>query len=490
MERNRHPIMGMFLSKFDMKKGNIIEWQVNCSDFKNLEFKSLPSGIHESNDDIVHFKVLKEDLNLSKGFNHGIAYFKQNSFEENVRQSGQIDRKQVLMYSLGVIIDDNNDETNNYNYLFVSDLEKLLTSWLQEGNYLDFGKFVDYYEHATSTQAFTDDYSAISSKSMIQFLPFWIAKLGPLIFPIWKSCLLKERLLILNPSGGSFELCNALAFCISALSDLCNKKTSENDSDLFQHLLYTIGTFDIDHIEEILGSTVDNNSGYIACTSDEVVLYRTELYDKVLKLPAIGSIEEMIKTEYESPIIFQTNQGDDIKATPHELETFGLFFQRHFEETLSEFERKRLQNQTESLSWLQFFIDGFYFWFTAGTIKPSYHQNLIPENDNEPIMLDDNYVLNNNESFIIQDERNEKLATEILKYFEKRTELLYCNLNAILLSKNIGSSDPVILTRADFVSLNLDCFSKQDYNFVKLLSLKWFKKQVAISQFNYWGSIH
>ncbi|SMN17764.1 similar to Saccharomyces cerevisiae YKL047W ANR2 Putative protein of unknown function, predicted to be palmitoylated [Maudiozyma saulgeensis] len=428
---NKSPIVGMFLSQFDMKKGNIIIWQENCNNFKNLEFKALPSGIHESNDDVVNFMVVDE--NHPTKLYHGISYFRQNSFDQDIRENGQVDRSQVKMYSLGLIIETDVIEIDNY----VADLEQLLTNWLATNNFNNFDMFSHYY-----TNRHTQTSDQLKTKKMIEYLPFWMTKLGPLIFTVWKTCLLNKRIIILNPAGGSFDMCNSLALCISKLSDSCS---ATNDLTP-QELLYTIGTIDLDNLK-------NNNKGYIACTSDEVLIYREEIYDIVIRLPAIGSLEDMI--EPGSPISIQDNKGNELRATPHDLETFTFFFGGLIEDTLMS---TQIHTQTEPLSWLQFLIDNFYFWLTAGTIKPGYYQDLL--SIGSPI--EPNGI------------------NHILEYFAEKTKLLYKNLELLL------STGEHILSPSDLLQLELDCFSYQDYHFVEFLALRWFQKSITVRASTYW----
>lgn len=433
-EFHTSPIIGMFLAKFDMKKGNIIEWQRDCDDFKNLEFKALPSGIHELNDDIINFKVTKES-NEHETF-RGIAYFRQNGFDEDVRKDGQIDRSLVQMYSLGLIIKHDELQTDQY----ASDLEYLLTKWLSDAEH-NTDSFDAYYDNPQPIPSSHD-----SRRKMLEYLPFWSAKLGPLILTIWKSLLLKKRILVLNAPGGSFDLCNSLAFCISAIAKNATPETP-------YELLYTVGTIDIDQLLKL-------ETPYIASTSDEVLTYRKELYDIIVKLPALSSIEQMI--EPGIPIQLYNSEGNEIRATHHDLEVFTFFFQTLIRDAALS---PQLTTQAEPLSWLQFLIDNFYFWLTAGTIKPAYYKdlNLI----DEPISLDEDDMADE--------------TSHILQYFKRKSEALRTRLSELLDSS--GDS----LLPADLLILDLDCFSQQDHRFVEQLSRQSFDRSITVRSSNYWN---
>lgn len=422
----------MFLAKFDMKKGNVIEWEEGCSSFQNLEFKALPSGIHEATDDVVNFVVPQQHHPLK--LHHGIAYFTQNGFDQDIRVNGQVDRSRVRMYSLGFILKAEELETDKY----VTDLQNMLTTWMELKNFTVFDLFSNYFKnHHIPTNI------QLTRKKMIDYMPFWIAKLGPLIYTIWKSCLINERIIILNPAGGSFDMCNSLALCLSKLSDAC----ASTNAVAPQELLYTIGAIDIDHLSQI-------EKGYIACTSDEVLLLKDDIYDIVIRLPPIGSIEDMI--DVDSHINVLDNVGAEVKATHNDLESFLFFFRGFIEDNIIS---NRINTQTEPISWLQFLIDNFYFWLTAGMIKPRYYQDIITIGD--PIEVGG--------------------TNHILEYFERRTSLLYKNMGLLL-----GTGEHII-SPSDLIPLQLDCFSVQDYRFVEVLALKWFQKSISVKRSNYWG---
>ena len=432
MSVDESPIIGMFLAKFDMKKGNIIEWEEGCSEFQNLEFKALPSGIHEANDDVVNFVVPQIDNPLK--FCHGIAYFAQNGFDQDIRVNGQVDRSQVRMYSLGFILNVEELETDKY----VADLQNLLTTWMDLKDYSVFELFSNYFKNRHIPTNIR-----LTKKKMIDYMPFWITKLGPLIYTIWKACLINKRIIILNPAGGSFDMCNSLALCLSKLSDACTSTNAVTP----QELLYTIGAIDIDHLSQV-------EKGYIACTSDEVLLLKEDIYDIVIRLPPIGSIEDMI--DVDSHVTILASAGAELKATHHDLKCFTFFFQGFIEDSIVS---DRINTQTEPVSWVQFLIDNFYFWLTAGMIKPRYYQDIITTG--EPI------------------ESNG--TSHILEYFERRTSLLYKSMNLLLVT-----GEHIILP-SDLLSLQLDCFSLQDYRFVEILALKWFQRSISVKRSDYWN---
>lgn len=496
------PISCMFLSNFEMKKGNITVWsrkwsEMNCEvNLENIEFKALPSGIHEVPDDVINFVLPKEVP--GEDYHYGVAYYKQNG-QEIAEGSDHLDRSAVKMYALGVIVDPNyrvsgtssngfyewkpNQFTSANDY--VNDLQDLLTHWLAKKDYDDFSLFEEYF----NCNSLTNDAAGLASPvlqrsgkvardilatndhlssedtgrpQMLEYLPYWIRKLGPLVFPLWKSCLLGERVLILNPPGGSFELCNALNYCLSIIS-LIPKVLQVNrheQYDYFVKPLFTIGISDIDGMISELREAVERNAkipGFIACTSDEILTSKTELYDKVLKLTNQTAIEGDDDTS------IYNNKGTQVRATPHDFECLQFFYQGILHEEISVTEKARCLSMVEPTTWTQYLIDGFYWWATAGYVKPSYQEHIR----DVPTSPEDNEV---------------ELILGIVGYFHDRTSTLFNRLKIIIEANEHHGPDEIVSIPAMALNeMDLDCFSIQDRELIIALSWKLFHREVRIS---------
>lgn len=433
-----HDIDGIFLAKFDTKRGNNLIWHINCSDYDNLEFKSLPSGIHDISDDNIRFTVQNK---IRSKLLPGIAFYKQNGLDIGDGVT-HIDRSKVKMYSLGLIFKEGTDIDEQY----FSILENLLIKWLNRDESETFDLFANFFRDRSLK---LDDH--IKQTPLYSYFPHWIRQLGTLVFPLWKSCLLNQRILILSPPGHRLNITNALCLCL---------KTVTRDDRL--KVLYTIGTSDLDSMENIL---FGKRNGYIASTTDELLAYKEEIYDVVLKITPVGEgLDENVNVKLFS------NTGDEIKSTPHEMEIYQLFIRRQLDKDLGEDEYLNLRNTTESLSWLQYFVDGFYFWTTAGMLKPSYHE-----------INSDGCKITLNEA---ETDDTVQCSKNITDYFLNRNESLYNALSTILSSKDQDDFDcvvsPLLLTK-----LNLDCFSAQDYVFIERLCMLWFNKKVTVNSSDY-----
>ncbi|EDO16803.1 hypothetical protein Kpol_1056p3 [Vanderwaltozyma polyspora DSM 70294] len=508
----RFPISCIFLSQFDMKRGNVIVWSKlneNCNiNLQGTEFKSLPSGVHEVSDDVINFILPKEETSSHDHY-YGVAYYRQNG-QEIVKKGKQVDRNEVKMYALGILIDPNlslkcypDDEifsSRHHKYIscneYVGDLKKLLSDWLQNEKYDDFSTFESFYNTNKKTIVKADDGSSgsktirsseltddiedtpvpianINNKLlMLEHLPFWIKKIGPLIFPLWKSCLLNEKILILNPLGGSFELCNSLVYCISLISLIHKKNMKAKDEyDDFISPLFTIGVNDIDFLNKVIkesGNSDYQMSSFVACTSDEVLAYRPELYDIMLKLPP-----NFMSNDNDTLPKLVRNDGEIIKATPHELEIYEKLMNIIMNEKISPSQRSKLEKLTEPVSWVQYLIDGFYLCTTAGYLKAAYR--------NKSTMSFTMFYENNDEN-----ETKLNVVLNLIKYFHFKTVMLLNQVQAMIESNECHNSSDVIHTSpVSLTEMDLDCFSEQDIDFVEKLISKRFKRNLVVNNGDY-----
>lgn len=494
---HRIPISCMFLCNFEVKKGNVLVWARHSDGFENkvnlenIEFKALPSGVHEVMDDVINFVIPKSDKDGKDEHYNGVAYFKQNGQELSEGVS-QIDRSRVKMYALGVVVDFNvsqyakkydwkTDEFSSANE-YVDDLELLLNQWFDRGDLENFNTFEQFFKShgggktvdfpspvldrlaasAYTGQELLESDAPQAKPHMLEYLLYWLRKLGPLLFTLWKSCLLNERILILNPPGGSFEKCNALCYCLSVISLFPKSLQMTGRGSHYVKPLYTVGICDVDKMSDEVSKASSQNrktNGYVACTSDEILLSKPELYDKVLRIPS--EVEDSYHVDI--PNLFD-NEGQLIKATPHDLYSLQALYKELFGENLSTTEREKFLKMVEPLTWSQYIIDGFYWWVTAGYLKPPYHEetNSIPAG---PI-----------------GESELALLLGSVEYFHGRTVSLFQKLKGIFESKEACGSDEVVdLPSADLVDMDLDSFSTQDHKFTEDIAHNWFNRTLKVT---------
>ncbi|AAS50831.2 ABR061Cp [Eremothecium gossypii ATCC 10895] len=495
---HRVPLTAMCLTKFDVKKGNTVLWTTSLAPehkLHNIEFKTLPAGIHESEQDWVNFVLPKEDGE----FYYGVALFSQNGLRlVEEEQSHGVDRSRVEMYSLAVITDpqfrlDAMAESKYYRWkpnMFIcaneykEDLAQLMEQWLKSKSLEVLEHYFSYNKYqpdlgspllmrkwpgsSTLTGGSYEDYAQGSkddaetfkpSKSWLYLLPEIIEQLGPSIFTLWKACLLRQRILVVNEHGQSFERTNALTYCLSVLSLIplqLERKLAHANMPL--QTLYTIGIADLDHLTDMVSDALHKSDpdgphlpSFIACTSDEILAERGELFDMVVKL-----------SNYHGVKVYA--HGTEVRATPHEWESFQYLSANFLYREYSEVEMNGYMKNVESLSWSQYIIDALYWWSTAGYLQPPYHNtsNLLANCDRV-------------------DEKNEvEIVLGIVEYFHSKITLLYEKLHEIITDPDADASDRIAVPSLFLAECGLDCFSFQDHEFLKTLCAQWFNVHIEI----------
>ncbi|CCD23728.1 Anr2p NDAI_0C00670 [Naumovozyma dairenensis CBS 421] len=485
--KKKLPIVGMFLCQFDMRKGNVKIWSQLNEQYKdnelvleNIEFKTLPSGLHASSEDVITFTIPRNSLANEDVRNepfYGVAYYNQNSYDIMEGHS-EIDRSKVRMYAFGVIVNpvekvkDNPFASITMVNKYIDNLEDTLKEWLNLNDDLNFAIFEEFFTENSTREnqsqildSVVEENITINSsrrRHMVEYLPFWFRKFGPLIFTIWKECLLDKRILILNGSGESLETCNSLCFYMSLLS----MKTNEISTDQkFITPLFTVGTTDIDSLKRL------SHYSYIACTNDEILADKQELYDILIRLPS-----HTMESEEEAPVKIFTNNGTQIKATRNDFEQYELFVKEHLHEEVSGSLKRSCLNVTEPVSWSQFFIDSAYCIATAGTVAAPFHFH--------PEVIDIGDI---NEASDKADGISS--IAEPLKFslfFNIKTKRLYDALETILNeNESLDSDGPIHISSHSLLKLNLDCFSSQDKQFVEQFCQLYFNRKIAIDYYEY-----
>lgn len=500
----RIPLVGIFLSQFDMKKGNIILWSDKSNKHLNLnglEFKSLPSGVHEVEEDVIPFTVPKIDKNYSERF-YGVAFYKQNSKTLMNNKSPHLDRSKVKMFSLGIIVDTNENQykgidsllnwkPNHYTtaHEYVSDLNLLLTNWMNKNNEKDFSSFEKYFKancsngnqiENNSIQNLISNTTSITSNiplrpHMLEYLPYWLRKLGPLLLTLWKASLERKRILIVNCQGEPFEKCNSLAYCLSLLASYppqAAKSAELSASQLFIDPLFTVGVSDIDYLLQ------HKKSGYVACTSDEILTTKNELFDYIVRLQPSGDLNNKFPEIYD-------NNDHQIKSTWRHIKIYQAILKEILYEEVSPTEKTRIKKITERKSWLQFMVDNFYWFGTAGTVKPYYdkhsdHPLLLSSQTPEPEMLNP-----------IEFSQTLNTAITIADVFQDRVSLMYNKLKFIIDDKmepnGISSALNIAISPNVLSDIDLDCFSAMDHEFVETMIELWFGKRARVKYVDFCG---
>ncbi|CDO94536.1 unnamed protein product [Kluyveromyces dobzhanskii CBS 2104] len=371
--------MVVFVHQFDVQKGNTLVWtNGDPKTLDGLEFTVLPSGIHMRNEDTVHFEV---DGKV------GLAVFKQNSLDLE-RSQHHIDRSKVKMFSFGTIFDSSMDyEQLSY---YEDGMRAALEAWWVNKDY----KVLEQWDARLDR----------NEETSFNFNKICLS-LGPLVLQLWRSALLQERILIFN-KGVEVKGCNELCHLLTKIATL------ENGT---YYNAMTITVLNADHLK--------NMESWCATTSDEILMYDTDLFDKAVVWDISG--------------IHLRDHTREIKCNEVDFTIFKSL-------TLSDLSSFDYQYES-SIIWSKLIIDGLFMIFTGNLYKPWYHLELAPiENP------------------------------DFHQYLSDKTHHMYLRLKEIV--DEYPDQDAIYCNANILIDLKLDYF--HDSNFIGQLSDRWFGKAV------------
>lgn len=290
------PIKVLYLTHFNVHKGYELVWwkyiESSTISKDQIEYKSLPSGIHSIHKDVICFK--HEGL-------FGLTVFRQNSLSLL-----DMDRSKVKMYSLGILSDDPLDKIWNFKDQLDINLSQLMVSDFHDDD-LDI-KLLPLFDRLTSSQGIgmANTSSASLTVDLIDELKPMFETIGPLLFTIWKLALLKKRIIFsMEGNECDHELLNKYIFCLDSISKLANDSSPSEP-------IYNVCINDIPQLEE--------KDKFIACTSDQIILEKPQLFDYSIKIPYSDSSLPEIRD----------NNRNVIYSTGRDLMHFKLVYEQLF----------------------------------------------------------------------------------------------------------------------------------------------------------------
>lgn len=324
-------VQGSYLCQFDTTQGNsLLQYKSHSqstSSFVDLEYLSLPSGLHDISEgsDIVKFQILDQHknkyLSIARLFNNSKSII--NDLKD---LSLSIDRSKVKIFSLGIIFRLDNNTTSNL-VAYQESLVKQIDSIYERFNRGDL--VVDTLLDELSKNIGSTD------KSLVWKEPFKVLKdIDSFIFPLWKQLILGGNILIVNKDSASvsFDELNRLVEYLKTISDSSN-----------YNLVYNCS---LSNFESILLNSKDQ---YIAYTTDLILKDTVDNYQAILELDKNGKVSLL-----------------DIKNKP----LHATFIESLKIVTKYKNDYNRFDNKGKS----QKLIDLFYLIFTFNTVKPAYYK--------------------------------------------------------------------------------------------------------------------
>ncbi|KAL7950853.1 hypothetical protein V8C42DRAFT_132387 [Trichoderma barbatum] len=344
------PIAALFLIDFDVKAGYTIVWKQATPGLELeglVEYKSLPSGLHTVSDDLIYF--------VHDGAHAGLSAFVNEPCEEE-------EARHARMIAVGILVPLSYGRLGRA-WRHAENLKQMAATLAKNRNqteilekYWDSNKAKEGETFSTVNtpispvpdqlrkshgrhSSLTDGVSLFQPEHKLSpYHPAWsLAELldsfGPLIFPIHRAALLRQRILI-SCHAPVHEICN-FVYNISILSNIPLSITDSLPTPSPpQRLrpLFCIGVHDISFLmddlkaskrgrsdESAVDDTDESGSGWIACTTDSILATKDTLWDMLITMPPEYSENAKEKTW---PVVEYAG-GKIVKATQRDLRRFN-----------------------------------------------------------------------------------------------------------------------------------------------------------------------
>ncbi|KAK0389210.1 hypothetical protein NLU13_2785 [Sarocladium strictum] len=351
-------ISALFLIDFDVKAGYTIVWKQAVDDVEldgRVEYKSLPSGLHTVSEDLIYF--------VHEGTHAGLSAFVNVPCEEEEARNARMIAVGVLvplsygrlgrawrhaegLKAMAVTLAESRKDT--------SLLEKYWEANKPQPNKRPGHLVTDEAPVSSAGIAFpsltnlkrrehTRDRSASDGAALVApehklspYHPAWsltslLDQFGPLIFPIHRAALLRQRILI-SCHAPVHEICD-FVYNISVLSNIpLSVMDFLPSSSPTQRLrpLFTIGVHDIPFLMEDFeafkrrgdpdeATEEEAGTGWIACTTDSILAMKDTLWDMLITIPPdyAANAQEKVWPVVECP------RGKPIKATQRDLRRYN-----------------------------------------------------------------------------------------------------------------------------------------------------------------------
>ncbi|KAF1844432.1 uncharacterized protein K460DRAFT_369287 [Cucurbitaria berberidis CBS 394.84] len=512
-------IEALFLIRFDKKVGYTIAWKRSATDIaleNAVEFKSLPSGLHAVQNDLVYF--------THEGY-AGLSAFAKGDASAEERNANFV--------SVGILVkNEGRFGRLGRAWLLAGQLEKLAAALADDSDTVT--PLEDFWEEHNSGSRSRSQASdkggakghsrarAISTVSVVtrddESLPAYHPALsilrymdtfGPLVFRLQQAALLRKRILFV--ASPPVRTACEYVYNLSVLSSI-----STRDSDLLipgtEDLvrlpsLFSIGVHDIPHLEDLRnpkhgGHTPGSEAseGWAACTTDEIISTKTQLYDIVVELPSTHDAPPQAR---RWPRI-RTSDGSLIRASQRDVARYKilhkeLFRHRNGQQTQpeaytdednddtapllsrDEVDTKRADDDfneayddsvVEPMTWSRLAYLGFMWWASAGE-RDAY---TTAERDTDRELIGD------------LAEYSQSVETALIAYFHRQTSLLIQTLSQVIESERAGEresdeddeGDALVIDRDDLSRMGLDTWSEADRAFVQEFGSLYFGRAIGV----------
>ncbi|KAI4715756.1 hypothetical protein E4T48_08047 [Aureobasidium sp. EXF-10727] len=324
------PIAALFLVVFDRKVGCVPQPthdRRSADDGAALvkldgvvEYKSLPSGLHNCASDLVYF-VHEQYAGISAFANRPAHESERNAHFAAVGvlvplTYGRLGRAWLHARRLRQLVGNMVDDTDNTHAL----QEYWDHNHLSAEDEPDLGHARPKPRALSDAAALHPTNPTLSQHHPAMSLAQNLDTFGPLIFPLQRAALLKKSILIMSPAPVQ-AACN-LVYNLSVLSNIppSAARMARDKGALYPlRPLFNVGIHDIDYLSQLATKSKPQNS-WIACSTDDILATKTKLFDVLVELPPHTSDKSATR---QWPHI-RTSGGQEIKATQRDLRRYYM----------------------------------------------------------------------------------------------------------------------------------------------------------------------
>ncbi|KAJ5331855.1 hypothetical protein N7476_001638 [Penicillium atrosanguineum] len=485
-------IAALFVIRFDIRTGYVVSWKQAVPGVEVegvVEYKSLPSGLHNVNEDLVYF-VHEQYAGVSAFVNQPAAEAERNAkmFAVGVLvplSTGRLGkswrhapRLRELTLKHAADMSDTQALSEYWNTFKTgspaaadpeSPLESPISLRFRPGDRPDGHRnraFSDAIVLQTPRPTLTPFHPASS-------LPDFLECFGPLIFPLYRAALLRKRILFMVEAP-VHQPCNYV-YDLSLLASLPNSLLQALPEDhtppLRPRPLFNVGIHDIPDLasydSDRSTQNLEKDPSWIACSTDTVLSMKPELYDALVTLPPPYSQQgserafPKIALMDHSSTKHNANKTVQLKATQRDARRYAMLRKglRQFSsdgaaspntEDSDADSTYSSSSIVEPLSWTRLAYTSFMWWASAGENR----DGLSKEEEEHQIEQDARLLAsleslaypasnsNGRRSLHLEDQSQEPPEVALVAYFRRlTTQIFYTLAGAVARHDSDGHSD-------------------------------------------------
>ncbi|GAM35471.1 hypothetical protein TCE0_017r03833 [Talaromyces pinophilus] len=457
-------IAALFLIRFDIKKGYVISWQQSIPgiDLEGaVEYKSLPSGLHNVSEDLIYF-VHEEYAGICAFINQPATEAERNALMLAVGvlvplSFGRLGKSwrhaaglKKLAKQCANNISDTQALTEYWDKHHVRDNEPRLEDTPPDSPaVLRRSLRADRPENLQSRSSISDSTGLETTKPFLApyhpalSLPDFVENFGPLIFPLYRASLLRKRILIVTeaPVQTSCDYVYALALLSSLPQSLSPFFDQDGAPPLRPRPIFNVGIHDI----PFLSTNSDTSSSWIACTTDNVLATKTDLFDILVTLPSTHSPHIPQKAFPKIEIVHRVDAQAraaklvTLKATQRDARRFVLLRDglRHLSRAESELDQEMNDNIddaastfssspiVEPLSWPRLAYTSFLWWASAGEKRTGLSEDEEEQDEQDTSLLPNSGQAQLSHPGLQSNEIEQPREIALIAYFRRLTTLIF-----------------------------------------------------------------